>query len=464
MSAHASTSLRVKDQGGGPIVYARWRDPADPRRQLERRLGRGWLVRKGEPGGRPNGATIGDWRVRSGRAPEDFLTPDAARERVPGAVEAWLREADEAREAARRERDRAVTFADAAGEWLRLRRDAKPTHLADVRSLLAPVPRPGEPRRAARIMRAFGARPVADVAPADVREFLDWLEDDEDLEPRTVNKHRQVLWSVFELARSPAERDREGRRVGGGFGVAVDNPVTPDTKRRQPARGRLEVYTPEEVLALARAAERGPHRKRGAPKSLAERWARAREDGQDGALYTVAAFTGLRRGELLALRWRDVDFNARRASVHESHALGQTTAPKSGRSRAVPLADQAAEALERLSRRTDAPGGRPWHVAGDDLVFCNRSGGHLDASALRRRYVAARDAAELRPLRFHALRHCFGSLAAQTSPLTTVQAWMGHEDIQTTMVYAHYVPALDEAERLSRALRVGTVAELVPAA
>jgi hypothetical protein len=81
-----------------------------------------------------------------------------------------------------------------------------------------------------------------------------FLTPDEDLEPRTVNKHRQVLWSVLELAREPAERDREGRRVGGGFGVATDNPVTPDTKRRQPTRGRLEVYAPEEVLALARAA------------------------------------------------------------------------------------------------------------------------------------------------------------------------------------------------------------------
>jgi integrase len=458
-------SLRVKDQGGGPKFYGRWRDPsAGPNadKSVERPIGPAWVVREGEPGARPNGQMVGKWRDRRGRPEGDALTVSDAWGKLPEVQRAWTQEAEAKEEAKRIERDRAVTFADVAAEWRRLRRDAKPSHLADIRSLLAPVPAEGEPHREARIMRAFGHRPVTDITPSDVRDFLDGLEEDHDLEPRTVNKHRGVLWSVFDLAMKPAERDRDQLRVGGGFGVEMDNPVTDDTKRAQPRPGRLEVWRPEEIHALARAAESGPHRQ-SEPRGLVDLWARRREDHQDGVLYTVAAFAGLRRGELLALRWRDVDFEARRITVVENYSHGVVTSPKSGITRTVPLADQAAEALERLSRRLDGPAGEPWFVGEDDLVFCNRTGGHLDASALRRRYVAAREAAGLRPLRFHALRHCFGSLAAQTSQLQNVQAWMGHADIKTTMIYAHYVPAHDEADRLSRALTSRTAETLVAA-
>ncbi|MGH2745453.1 MAG: tyrosine-type recombinase/integrase, partial [Thermoleophilaceae bacterium] len=53
----------------------------------------------------------------------------------------------------------------------------------------------------------------------------------------------------------------------------------------------------------------------------------------------------------------------------------------------------------------------------------------------------------------HDLRHSFGTLAVQAFPLSDVKAYMGHADIQTTMVYVHHVPAGDAAERLSEAVR-----------
>lgn len=55
-------------------------------------------------------------------------------------------------------------------------------------------------------------------------------------------------------------------------------------------------------------------------------------------------------------------------------------------------------------------------------------------------------------MRFHDLRHTFGTLAVQAFPLSDVKAYMGHADIQTTMVYVHHVPRVDTAERLSRLL------------
>ncbi len=76
-----------------------------------------------------------------------------------------------------------------------------------------------------------------------------------------------------------------------------------------------------------------------------EAFARAAESDQDAALFRVAAFTGLRLGELRALRWGDVDFSKRLVHVRRNFTHGAEGSPKSGRVRSVPLIDQAATAL-----------------------------------------------------------------------------------------------------------------------
>jgi integrase len=121
---------------------------------------------------------------------------------------------------------------------------------------------------------------------------------------------------------------------------------------------------------------------------------RAADSEQDAAIYLTAAFTGLRRGELVALRWRDVDFPASTIRVRGSYSGGQLTTPKSGKVRSVPMAPEVAEALARLGTREHS-------TSDDDQVFIGVAGGYLDASALRRRYVAALKRAGLRQLRFH---------------------------------------------------------------
>jgi len=94
--------------------------------------------------------------------------------------------------------------------------------------------------------------------------------------------------------------------------------------------GDFNVLSPAEVAAVARAAK----------------------GDQLAALITVAAFTGLRLGELRALRWGDIDFTARMILVrHNLPHGGEERAPKSGKVRSVPLIDQAAVALDGLSRR-----------------------------------------------------------------------------------------------------------------
>lgn len=69
-------------------------------------------------------------------------------------------------------------------------------------------------------------------------------------------------------------------------------------------------------------------------------------------------------------------------------------------------------------------------------MFPGKDGGYGDGSRVRRRFEAARDRAKLRPLRFHDLRHTFGSLAIDRANPVQVQAWMGHSDLQTTMRYS----------------------------
>jgi hypothetical protein len=107
--------------------------------------------------------------------------------------------------------------------------------------------------------------------------------------------------------------------------------------------------------------------------------------------------------------------------------------------RAVPLAPDVATSLARLGRRED------W-IGDDDLVFVGATGGYLDGSVLRRRYKAALAEAALRPLRFHDLRHTFGTRMIAKTDIRRVQEWMGHADIQTTMRYLHYAPR-SEARR-----------------
>ena len=87
----------------------------------------------------------------------------------------------------------------------------------------------------------------------------------------------------------------------------------------------------------------------------------------------------------------------------------------------------------------------------DDLVFPGPLGGYLDDSALRRRYKAARDNAGLRPLRFHDLRHTFGTHAIRTADPRELQEWMGHADFSTTEIYLSYKPRADAARRLAAA-------------
>jgi len=146
------------------------------------------------------------------------------------------------------------------------------------------------------------------------------------------------------------------------------------------------------------------------------------------AMITVAFRAGLRHGELLALRWDDIDLGAGRLVVRRAVARGIIGTPKNGKSREVPLSEQAASALRDHQRRSD-------------LVFAGPEGEMLTKGACKWPLWRASMRAGLRRIGWHVARHTFAShLVMRGVPLKTVQELLGHSSIEMTMRYAHLSP------------------------
>ncbi len=424
----------IRQRATGPFWYAKWSRNGQP---VIRALGRAWVEADGN----------GGWRRRRGRSPDGALTEVEAAERMLALVREHHAEETLLERNAEERRRRGVSFRELAAEylsWLDDVKGAKPSTLRDHRCLLA---EPGQAYRRGRgsspglIMAALGDRPAREVTTREVEELLRTIAAT-GIAPRTVNKARQLVCAIFNYGMRPST-----------YALAA-NPAQHADRRSEPDPATLAFYSSEQVEALAQALSAGAHRDPSRPGvSEDEAAARAYDDGQDAELVRVAAYAGLRRGELVALRWRDVDFAGQKLIVRRALS-GETEvqSTKSRRAREVPLPDQAAAAMERLRSRGE-------FIGPDDYVFANRFGRRLDPSALRRRYERARDAVGLEPLRFHDLRHTCGSLlVAGGIDLPSVKAAMGHARISTTERYLHARPASELAGRFTRALGASTLA------
>jgi integrase len=418
----------IRQRATGPFWYAKWSRNGEP---VIRALGRAWVDSDGN----------GGWRRRRGRAAGGALTEAEAAARMLALVREHDADQTVLERDAEERRRRGVSFRELAAEYLRWLDDvkgAKPSTLRDHRCLLA---EPGQAYRRGRgssaglIMGALGDRPAREVTTREVEELLRTIAAT-GAAPRTVNKARQLVCAIFNYGMRPST-----------YALAT-NPAQHADRRREPDPAVLAFYSSEQIEALAKALSTGAHRDPSRPAIGEEEIAaRARDDAQDAELVRVAAYAGLRRGELVALRWRDVDFTEQKILVRRAlSGEAEVRSTKSRRPREVPLPDQAAAALHRLRLRGEFTGP-------DDYVFANRFGRRLDPSALRRRYERARDAAGLEPLRFHDLRHTYGSLlVAGGIDLPSVKAAMGHARITTTERYLHARPASELAERFTHAL------------
>jgi integrase len=263
----------------------------------------------------------------------------------------------------------------------------------------------------------FGSRALDAIRPADVADLVTVLER-KGLSPKSIRNVIGTLSALFNFARSPQR------------GWATVNPCEGLELPAVPASVEIRFLTLDEVDALVDNARAGMF------------------EAVDRAMYRTAAMTGLRQGELMALRWRDVDWSAQRIRVRQNWVLGEFGTPKSKRStRSVPMADEVAGELDRLFK------GSRWQ-ADDDLVFAAPHTGEPPYKpGILKRFRKALAAAHLDESHvFHDLRHTFGTrMAAAGVPMRTLQEWMGHRDLSTTQRYADYAPSSREAEMVAAA-------------
>jgi integrase len=261
------------------------------------------------------------------------------------------------------------------------------------------------------IAPSLGRIPLERLTPADVRQLLNAK--GADLAPRTVHHIRAVLRTALHQA----ERDGLVQRNAGALAES------PRVERQE-----MKAFTPDEARAFQQAIKGDP----------------------EEALYLVTLDAGLRQGEVLGLRWQDVDLAA--GVVRVTYALQrvdgklQLVDVKSKTShRAIKLGAVAAQALRaHHARQADESGRVTWLPFG--LVFTGAHGLPLDGTALTKRFQALLQRVGLPRLRFHDLRHSSASLLlSQHIPARVVMERLGHSTITLTMnTYSHVIAELNQ--------------------
>jgi integrase len=280
-----------------------------------------------------------------------------------------------------------------------------------------------------RVLPELGDRKLTDVTRSDVQDLADRLTGD-GLSPSTVLNTLDPLRRIYDRA---VKRDL----------VSID--PTDGLELRRPKGRRERIAAPEEAARLLAAL----------PDDLR-------------ALYATAMYAGLRRGELRALRWSDIDLAKRQIRVQRGwddiEAERDDVKSDAGR-RTVPILEVLAGELADHGLRTTR--------AGDDLVFGREPGVAFTPSTVRldamkawgRVNAKVRKAAQERgedvdeaqlldPIGLHESRHCFASmLIASGANAKVIQSVMGHATIQMTFDrYGHLMPGgLDEAAAAANA-------------
>ncbi len=273
---------------------------------------------------------------------------------------------------------------------------------------------------------ALGARRLSELQPVDVDALMTRLLES-GRSPNTVRRLHRELQSALQTA-------TELRLIE----------VNPAEAARPPTTRRREMR----VLSVAEA----------------RRLLEVAADTSIYALLYVALETGARRGELLALRWADIDLPSRevrvRRTIREFAGRGIVEMePKTHRSRrAVALSAEAVRVLRRHRAEQGAHRlrlGARWRER--DLVFPSGIGTHWRPSNMRRAFQSLLREAELDGVTFHTLRHtCASLMAMQGVPITSISAQLGHASSAITYaIYAHVLPGMqhEAASQVASALR-----------
>ncbi len=293
----------------------------------------------------------------------------------------------------------------------------------------APTFKPSYEIEAERIIRThlvpfFGSKDLREIGEADLLGYVR-VKLDAGLAPKTIRNALSLLRRVYSLLvregrlpRNPAARIGELMR-------RVDRRMATETKV-------VDSWSPQEVSVLLQVSQ-----------ELEPRFY--------PALATLF-YTGLRRGELLGLKWEDINFDRSRIHVRRAYVRGHVSTPKSGRGRYVVMAPAlAALLLDLLGQRRRELLTHGWGTV-PEWVFPSQAGGLHDQDNFERTWRRVRRRAQnlgVRPLRLHCARHTWASLAlAAGKSVRWVAEQLGHADPALTLrIYAHVIP--DEEPDLS---------------
>lgn len=220
------------------------------------------------------------------------------------------------------------------------------------------------------------------------------------LSPKTVNNHLAVLSRLF--------------RVAEEWEVLIKAPRVKLLRISDPEFSFLDFSESDRLLAAA--------------------------DVEWRPLLLLALRTGLRQGELRALRWDDLDLLSGKVFIRRAAWNDKVGTPKGGRAREVPLSEEAVQVLKLLPRN-------------GALVFAHPEKRMWHRNEMKWPLWRACKRAGLQRFGWHVLRHTFAShLVMRGIPMKAIQELLGHRDIRTTMRYAHLVPGArrDAVESLSR--------------
>jgi integrase len=310
-----------------------------------------------------------------------------------------------------------LTFAEAADEWFLSKRHLRAWTRKSYRDSLDRV-----------LIPRFGSYKVAAITVEDVAGLIRDLER-QGLATSYIENHLKPLTGTLGFA---------VRR--GMISVNPFTRLTPDDRPQRRERKQDHIWSDEEIEALIEAAER-------IAKQPTSRY-------NYGPLLRMACFTGLRLGELLGLRWENVDLQEGVLHVQQQYTrLGEYGPPKTKAAlRRLPLSDEMKSYLAALKLRS-------LHSKDADPVFACRTGGPLGhRNVTRRGFEAAAKRAGIEGVTFHSMRHAFASRMIHRGISSVVlAALMGHESSAITeRRYIHLFDALRTDDAVRQAMAAGT--------